>query len=212
MRNPSASRWRVDAALALARLGEQAEACALAEDQIAIARGAGNSQALGTALRARGMIGDEAEAVELITEASSALAQTEPRLQRAHTAVELGSALRRMGDKAGAREPLNQGLSLARSCGATRLAERAFEELQATGARPRKLLHGGLESLTPSEGRVARMAADGLHNKEIAQTLFVTVRTVETHLRHTFQKLDISSRDQLAGALANEGADGYTKV
>jgi ATP/maltotriose-dependent transcriptional regulator MalT len=204
MRNPAAARWRVDAAMALGRLGRHEEARELAGEQVELARAAGNEQAVGIALRARGMVAEGGDAVELLGEAADALADSEARLEQAHAWVELGSALRRTGDKAKAREPLNNGLSLARSCGATPLAERAFEELQATGARPRKLLRGGLESLTPSERRVARMAADGLQNKEIAQTLFVTVRTVETHLRHVYQKLDIGSRDQLAGAIAGE--------
>ncbi len=207
MRNPAAARWRADAALALARLDRNEEAQALADEQVELARGAKNTQALGIALRARGMVAGGDEAVELLGEAADALADSEARLEQAHAWVELGSAVRRSGDKSRAREPLNNGMSLARACGATPLAERAFEELQATGARPRKLLRGGVESLTPSERRVARMAADGLQNKEIAQTLFVTVRTVETHLRHVYQKLDIGSREQLTDAMAGDEAE-----
>jgi DNA-binding CsgD family transcriptional regulator len=206
MRNPAAARWRADAAMALVRLGEHDEARELADDQVEVARRSGNGQALGIALRARGSAADGDEAVALFAEAARVLADSEARLEQAHAAVELGSALRRTGERADAREPLNRGLSLARSCGATRLAERAFEELQATGARPRKLLRGGVDSLTPSERRVARLAADGLPNKEIAQTLFVTVRTVETHLRHAYQKLDIGSREQLAESLRRGGS------
>jgi DNA-binding NarL/FixJ family response regulator len=73
--------------------------------------------------------------------------------------------------------------------------------LRATGARPRKPTHAGAETLTPSELRVARMAAEGMANREIAQRLFVTVKTVEFHLGQTYRKLEISSREQLAGAL-----------
>ncbi|MDQ3676299.1 MAG: helix-turn-helix transcriptional regulator, partial [Actinomycetota bacterium] len=61
----------------------------------------------------------------------------------------------------------------------------------------------GRDALTPSERRVAHLAADGLGNREIAQALFVTVRTVEGHLTHAYMKLDISSRDELAGAFAD---------
>jgi DNA-binding NarL/FixJ family response regulator len=82
------------------------------------------------------------------------------------------------------------------------LAERAHEELTATGARPRKIVRAGPEALTASERRVTRMATEGMTNKEIAQALFVTVRTVEAHLHHAYQKLEISSRGELAGALA----------
>ena len=81
------------------------------------------------------------------------------------------------------------------------MAERARAELAAAGTGPRSIQRSGLDTLTASERRVARLAADGLSNPDIAQTLFVTVKTVETHLHRTYQKLDISSRGQLAGAL-----------
>ena len=71
------------------------------------------------------------------------------------------------------------------------------------GARPRKLPLSGIESLTPSERRVARMAAQGMSNKELAQTLFVTVKAVEVHLSSVYRKLQISSRAHLAQALAD---------
>ncbi len=110
--------------------------------------------------------------------------------------------LRRNNRRADAREPLRQGLELARSCGAKPLAERAHTELVATGARPRRLVFSGVEALTPSERRVATMAAEGMTNREIAQALFVTPRTVEVHLSSTYRKLGISSRTQLPDALA----------
>jgi DNA-binding NarL/FixJ family response regulator len=115
--------------------------------------------------------------------------------------VDLGAALRRARRPTEAREPLRTGLAAARACGALPLAERAHEELTASGARPRKIVRAGVEALTSSERRVARMAAEGMTNKEIAQALFVTVRTVEAHLHHAYQKLDISSRGQLREAL-----------
>jgi DNA-binding NarL/FixJ family response regulator len=115
--------------------------------------------------------------------------------------VDLGTALRRARRPGDAREPLREGLAAARSCGAQPLAERAHEELTATGARPRKIVRAGVDALTSSELRVARMAREGMTNKDIAQGLFVTVRTVEAHLHHAYQKLGISSRSQLASAL-----------
>jgi DNA-binding CsgD family transcriptional regulator len=97
---------------------------------------------------------------------------------------------------------LREALDVADRCGALRLARRAREDLVATGARPRRLALRGRDALTPSERRVAQLAADGLGNREIAQALFVTARTVEGHLTHAYMKLDISSRDQLPAALA----------
>jgi DNA-binding CsgD family transcriptional regulator len=93
-------------------------------------------------------------------------------------------------------------MEIARRCGAIPLAERARDELRATGARPRRLALSGVQSLTPSELRVAKLAATGATNRNIAQQLFVTLPTVETHLRHVFQKLDLTSRAEIADALA----------
>jgi len=129
------------------------------------------------------------------------LERSEARLEHARALVDLGAALRRSNRKAEAREPLRDGLAIARACGALPLAERAHDELVATGARPRKIVRAGADALTASERRVARMAADGMANKEIAQALFVTVRTVEAHLHHAYQKLEISSRGEIAEAL-----------
>jgi DNA-binding CsgD family transcriptional regulator len=113
----------------------------------------------------------------------------------------LGSALRRGGQPKDARAPLREALDLALRCGAPQLAGRAREELVAAGARPRRARLTGVESLTGSELRVARMAADGLTNREIAQALFVTVRTVEGHLTHAYGKLGIRTRAELEQAL-----------
>jgi DNA-binding CsgD family transcriptional regulator len=92
--------------------------------------------------------------------------------------------------------------SVAHRRGALALAERAHTELVASGARPRRVLLSGVDALTPSERRVADMAAAGRTNREIAQALFVTARTVEGHLTHVFQKLGIESRAELPRALA----------
>ena len=120
--------------------------------------------------------------------------------------VELGAALRRANQRTAARTPLRTGLDLAYRCGATRLTQQARDELLAAGARPRRGALTGLEALTTSERRVAELAATGMSNPEIAQALFVTLNTVEGHLRHVYQKLGIHSREELAGALAGHAA------
>src|SRR5205823_10971021 len=94
-----------------------------------------------------------------------------------------------------------EGLSLAARCGARTLERRARAELAAIGVRPRTADHSGTDSLTPSERRVVELAAEGGSNREIAQTLFVTEKTVETHLGRAFRKLDITSRRQLPDVL-----------
>jgi len=105
---------------------------------------------------------------------------------------------RRRGPPVPSRHP---GVDLARKVGAFGLAGRANDEIAATGARPRRVLQTELDALTASERRVAQLAADGMSNKEIAQTLFVTIKTVETHLSHAYRKLEISSRARLHKAL-----------
>ena len=124
------------------------------------------------------------------------------RLERAHALVELGATLRRAGRRADARGPLREAFELARRCGAARIARRANEELGASGVTVRRYTPIGVESLTPSERRVADLAASGLTNRQIAQSLFVTVKTVEAHLSAAYRKLDIQSRRQLEVALA----------
>jgi DNA-binding CsgD family transcriptional regulator len=92
--------------------------------------------------------------------------------------------MRRAGSATDAREPLRVAVDLAHRCGAHALEDQALEELRATGARPRRRLSTGADALTPSERRIAELAAGGQQNREIAQALFVTTNTVEFHLRN----------------------------
>ena len=100
-----------------------------------------------------------------------------------------------------ARDPLRRALELADACGATTLAEHVRTELHATGVRPRTSALSGVESLTASERRVASLAAEGGSNRDIAQMLFVTPKTVEVHLSNAYRKLGVRSRRDLASAL-----------
>ena len=134
--------------------------------------------------------------------AAEAVERSPARYERALSLTEYGAALRRTGRRREAREPLRDALELADRCGARRTAARAREELLATGARPRRIARSGVDALTPSERRVARLAAGGRTNKEIARELFVTVRTVETHLSHVYEKLDLNAREGLAAVLS----------
>jgi DNA-binding NarL/FixJ family response regulator len=96
---------------------------------------------------------------------------------------------------------LRAALDLADRCGALVIAQRAREELLAAGGRPRRSRIGGVEALTASESRVARRAACGRTNREIAQELFVTVKAVEKHLASAYRKLGIQGRGELADML-----------
>jgi DNA-binding CsgD family transcriptional regulator len=199
--NPSCVPWRRWAAEGLRLLGRKDEARALVDEELALARRWGDPIAIGASLRARGLVEGGTAGIGLLREAVEVLAGSEARLEHARALVDLGAALRRANQRAEARARLREGVDLARKVGAFGLAGRANEEIAATGARPRKILQTGLDALTASERRVAQLAADGMSNKEIAQTLFVTIKTVEVHLSHAYRKLEISSRAQLDKAL-----------
>jgi DNA-binding CsgD family transcriptional regulator len=199
-RTPANTQWRADAAIAL-READPIEARRLAAEELERARAFDTPLALGVALRAAGLVEGGERGSALLREAVAVLEPSPARLELARSLVELGAALRRANHRREAREPLARGLDLARRCGGLALAERAHVELRATGARPRKLVLTGVESLTASELRVCELAADGLSNPEIAQQLYLTRKTVETHLGRGYRKLGISSRDRLAAAL-----------
>ena len=201
-RNPAFMAWRSHAALALLQLGERDEARRLAAEELELARTWGAPRALGAALRAAGLAEGGADGLALLEEAVEVLANSPAKLEHAKARTELGAALRRANRRSEAREQLRRAVELATICGAAPLAARAETELLATGARPRRIALSGVESLTPSERRVAEMAAEGPTNREIAQALFVTPKTVEVHLSSVYRKLGISSRSQLPAALA----------
>jgi DNA-binding CsgD family transcriptional regulator len=201
-RNPAFTAWRSHAALALLQLGRQDEARRLAGEELELARTWGAPRALGAALRVAGLIEDGKGGLAPLEEAVRVLDESPAKLEHAKARTEFGAALRRAKRRSQAREQLRHAVELATICGAAPLAARAERELLATGARPRRVALSGVESLTPSERRVAEMAAEGSTNREIAQALFVTQRTVEGHLTSIYRKLAISSRSQLAAALA----------
>ena len=127
---------------------------------------------------------------------------------RPRARYDLGAALRRAGQRSAAREPLRDALALAQQCGADQLTARVGEELAATGVHLRRVRASGPDSLTPCERRVAELAASGLTNREIAQGLFVSVKTVGTHLGHIYEKLDLQgpqAREQLGALLTANG-------
>jgi DNA-binding CsgD family transcriptional regulator len=196
------SGWRPGAARAHLLLGERTQAVGLAEEELARARRFGAPRALGIALRVAGLCHGGMPGLGLLEESVEVLQDSPATLERATSLYELGAALRRAKRRVDSRQPLRDALELAHRCGAHPLAERARTELVASGARPRRMALSGVESLTASELRVCQMAADGRSNPEIAQALFVTRRTVETHLGNAYRKLEIASRAELANALS----------
>jgi len=201
IRTPAFGTWRADAAPLLTSLGREGEARALAREEVERCRAFGAPGPLGISLRTLGLVEQGDSGIELLQQSVAELEQSPRRLEHALALLELGAATRRMGRRADAREPLREALELARACGADALAARAHDELVTAGARPRRDPTESRSNLTASELRVARMAAEGMTNREIAQALFLTENTIETHLRSVFRKLEIRSRSQLARSL-----------
>jgi DNA-binding CsgD family transcriptional regulator len=199
--------FRTYAAPALAALGEEAEARRLIAEELELARRWGARRAIGMALHAAGLVEATEKGRTLLEQAVETLRSTDARLEHARALVELGAALRRSGRASDARAPLREGMDLAHRCGAAPLTARAQDELAASGVRrrPRTMLRG-VESLTPSERRIAQLGATGRTNREIAQSLFITRKTVEMHLHNAYRKLDIDSRAELPRALTEEAA------
>jgi DNA-binding CsgD family transcriptional regulator len=199
--NPAATPWRTVKAEVLDRLGRTEEALALAREELEPARRWGARQAIGRALRIIGTLERE-QGIERLREATEILERSTARLEYAKALHAYGTALRLARRPTEAREPLRRALEVASACSAEALVEKVRAELGAAGARPRREALGGVAALTPSERRVADMAAEELTNREIAQALFVTPKTVEVHLSNAYRKLEIRSRRELAGALA----------
>jgi DNA-binding CsgD family transcriptional regulator len=207
MTNPSNIPWRSTAALACLTSGDRDRACSLVEEEVALARAFGARRAMGIALRAFGLIEPGQRGLELLEEAANVLEMSPANLERARALVDLGAARRRAGQVIDARAALRIGLDLADRCGASSLAERARQELRAAGVRPRRSAVSGIQSLTPSERRVAELVAEGMSNREVAQALFVTEKTIEAHLSSTYGKLDIRSRRDLHNAFGRPQTD-----
>jgi DNA-binding CsgD family transcriptional regulator len=204
--SPGFLPWRSEAAIAHLALGDHDPAQRLAEEELRLAQAFGAPRALGLAKRAAGLVAGGDRGATLLREAVDEFERGDARLERARALADLGAMLRRRNRRADARELLREAIDAAHRCGAKSLAARTETELRATGARPRRVMLTGVDSLTASERRIAELAGQGFSNREIAQTLFVTARTVEGHLTSVFRKLQLDSRTELASALGAPAA------
>lgn len=200
--NPGFAEWRTDAVQAHVALGQIGPATKLAHENLELARAFGAPRSIARALRTLALIEPGQRGLDLLAQAVELLTDSPSELERAYCLIAYGAALRRSGQRNSALDPLRLGLDLATRCGANPLAEAAREELRAAGARPRRDAVSGRDALTTGELRVARLAAEGRTNRDIAQALFLTTRTVEAHLTATYRKLAIRGRAQLRTAIA----------
>jgi DNA-binding CsgD family transcriptional regulator len=205
--SPTLLPWRSVASVALAQLGEEERALELAREELRLAERLGTPRAVGISQRAVALAGPAGARQAGLEAAVATLENGRARLELARVSCELGAELRRKGERSAARDVLRRAHTLASECGGTRLANRARDELGRSGARLMREPARGVEGLTPSEVRVAELAAEGLTNREVAQALFVSEKTVETHLGRVYRKLDIKSRHALPGALGDRSSE-----
>jgi DNA-binding CsgD family transcriptional regulator len=199
--NPAVLPWRSEAGLAAHRLHRPDLAHSLIDEELALAESFGGPRAVGVARRAAGLLAHGDAAVDLLRRATEALAACGALVEQARAMTDLGAAIRRDGRPAEARPILRQALRLAEEVGATVVGRMAGAELRVAGGRGPTRTSRPNDPLTPSERRIAELAAAGRGNRQIANALFITVKSVEWHLGNAYRKLGISGRAELTGAL-----------
>ena len=203
--NPAMFPWRSEAALAELSLGRRDRASVLAQAELELANSFGAPETVGRALHVLGLVEEGADGLHLLEEAVAALESSQAVFALASALIDFGAALRKASRRRDAREPLRRGVDLARRCEADALVRFGLEELATAGARPRRRAHSGADALTTRERQVAQLASEGASNREIAERLVITLKTVEWHLRQSYRKLGIESRRDLLSAF-NGGA------
>jgi DNA-binding CsgD family transcriptional regulator len=193
--------WRLSEAQVLSLTGRQEQAAVLVDEQLRLARSFAVPRHIAVALRAAARLAEPTDADRCLTEAVDLLRAGPARLELARTLADLGELRMRAGDRRAARETIRNAVELALECHAPAMVEQLTAGLTASGGRPPRLRVSGVHALTPSERRVARLVADALTNRQIAERLFVTEKTVEAHLSRAFRKLGVRSRTQLVAQL-----------
>lgn len=188
--------------------GERRQALAVIAPDIEAAEAIESSGVTGASLRVRALALEGEERLASLTRAVSLLDRSPLVHERARARLDLGRELLDRGREAEARDVLHLGLDGASRAESTALVRELRAALGEAGARPRRERRHGPEALTPTERRTAELAAEGLSNREVAETLWVTPKTVEFHLRNVYLKLGISSRTALPDALDTSQAPG----
>jgi DNA-binding CsgD family transcriptional regulator len=198
----STNWWMVELIEAAVRAGTPELAAETHRRLLEMTQASGTDWGLGLEARSRALLSEGTLAEELYRESLARLARTRVSLDRARAHLLYGEWLRRERRRLDARQQLRTAYELFRGFGVQAFAERARLELEATGEHARKRTADTLDQLTPQETQIARLAAEGHTNREIAVRLFISASTVEYHLRKAFRKLDVKSRTQLAGRLS----------
>jgi DNA-binding NarL/FixJ family response regulator len=195
--------WRLQAAEAHRRLGDRERAAALVAEHLGLARSFGVARHIGVALCEAAMLAsDRAEASRLLREATGLLQDSPARLELARALELLGTILLEDGNHQEGWASVRRSAELAAQCRAPVMAERLRVLLAGSGTRPPLPHLTGIRALTSSERQVAQLAADGLTNRQIAEKLFLSEKTVEAHLSRSYRKLGVRTRTQLAVRMA----------
>jgi len=193
-------------------LGDRTRAEAEALREVDVRRRYGARARLALALRRQASFLPARAALPLLQEAVELAEATPRRPVQVRVLASYGAALRRSGNLDEARPVLYRVIEDAEQMGMQRVRERAHDELLRAGGRPRRTRLSGPTSLTDAQRQVAELAASGCTNREIAEQLFVTIKTVETHLAAVFRKLEISHREELAPVLESTAGRPSTPV
>ncbi|MGZ4769486.1 MAG: AAA family ATPase [Ilumatobacteraceae bacterium] len=212
VRNPTFAPWRAGRSAALAGLGRKTEGASLARENLKLAWAFGCPITIAEALACVARFQPPEDQVDLLNEAVELVAGTDAELLRCNLLIDLGFARHYAGDAPAARTAFRDGADQATRLGVTRLAGMAGRGLLACGGRPRRLQTSGLESLTPAELRVVKLAADGCTNVSIATSLFINLKTVESHLTRAYKKLGIGDRAELKAALESSDASDVDEL
>lgn len=199
--SPLVLPWWLETADLLMELGRPAEARQVAAQAGAHVLRSDTPRSAGLTLLARGLATSGRAGHRLLDDACARLAESPARLLRARAEYALGASLLDAGDPLAARPRLRTALDLMLGCGAGNAATGIRVRLAEAGGRPRQLSGRPNDALTARERRVAALAMAGHSNREIAETLYITRRTVELHLTHAYQKLGVSGREDLGGVL-----------
>jgi DNA-binding CsgD family transcriptional regulator/flagellar biosynthesis regulator FlaF len=189
---------------AYTRLGRDDEAREVAAAFATAAQAKGQPWPLARALRSQGLLAADADYPALFDQAIRQHAHTPDAFETARTRLAYGERLRRARNRVLAREQLRAALDIFERLGAGPWADRANAELAATGETRMRRSPGTIDELTPQELQIALALAGGRTTRETAASMFLSPKTVEYHLRHVYQKLNIHSRDELARALAGQ--------
>ncbi|MEU8790328.1 AAA family ATPase [Streptomyces sp. NPDC048643] len=199
--SPVVTPWRTAAAECRVALGRPEEALALAREELRLATVWNTPRLVGRSLSTLGTATGGRQGLDLADRAVRLLREAPAGTELPAALIAQGRQLAAAGERTRAREPLREAAERAERLGAVRLHTQAQQALREAGARRAAAPRTGTDALTPSERRIATLAANGRTNPEISTLLHLARRTVETHLTSTFRKLGIRGRGELAGAL-----------